>query len=99
MAVSYVEVNPTPIENTSVKKVIVIDVEKAYYVSANEEYVLHDNTLDRYEYDEFTGKPIGQPVLGYSAGTKSCGINYDWDANPRKFYAVLKSTVPENQIF
>ena len=92
-------VNPTLIENTTMKILYLDNVAKAYKITANDGYVLHDNVLDAYEYDEFTGEPIGQPVLGYSAGTKSCDINYDWDENPREFYAVLRSTVPENQIF
>ena len=92
-------VNPTLIENTSMKILYLNNVVKAYKITANNGYVLHDNVLDAYEYDEFTGEPIGQPVLGYSEGTKSCGINYDWDENSRAFYAVLRSSVPENQIF
>lgn len=99
MAVSYVEVNPTPIENTTVRKILIDGVHRGYFINANDGYVLHDNTLDSYDYDEFTGEPIGEPVLGYSEGTKSCGTNYDWGANPREFYSVLRSAVPENQIF
>ena len=92
-------VNPTLIENTTMTILYLDNVAKAYKIKANDGYVLHDNVLDAYEYDEFTGDPIGQPVLGYSEGTKSCGINYDWDENSREFYAVLRSSVPENQIF
>ena len=100
MPITYETVTPTPIENATVQKAFLNGVPRVYYISANDDYVLHDNVLDVYEeFDEITGEPIGEPVLGYSAGTKSCDINYDWDANPREFYAVLKSTVPENQIF
>lgn len=97
---SYEEiVNPTLIENTAMTILYLNDVPKACKITANEGYVLHDNTLDVYEYDEFTGEQIGETMLGYSEGTKSCGINYDWDVNPREFYAVLRNSVPENQIF
>lgn len=100
MPVTYEAVIPAPIENTTVKKAFLNGVATVYYISANDGYVLHDNVLDVYEeFDATTGEPIGEPVLGYSEGTKSCGINYDWDANPREFYAVLRSSVPENQIF
>lgn len=93
-------VNPTLIENATMKILYLDNVAKAYKITANDGYVLHDNVLDVYEeFDAITGEPIGEPVLGYSDDTKSCGINYDWDANPREFYAVLKSSVPENQIF
>ena len=97
---SYEEiVNPTLIENTTIKILYLNDAAKAYKITANDGYVLHDNVLDTVVFDDVTREPTGEVVLGYSAGTKSCGINYDWDANPREFYAVLRSTVPENQIF
>ena len=92
-------VNPTLIENATMTILYLDNVAKAYKIKANDGYVLHDNVLDTVVFDEVTREPIEEVVLGYSAGTKSCDINYDWDANPREFYAVLKSTVPENQIF
>ena len=92
-------VNPTLIENTTMTILYLNNVAIAYKITADDGYVLHDNVLDKTIYDDETDEPTGEVVLGYSAGTKSCGINYDWDANPREFYAVLRSSVPENQIF
>jgi hypothetical protein len=99
MAMSYEEIIPTPIENARVRKILDNGVHKGYYINANEGYVLHDNTLDEIIYDDFTGEPTGEVIRGFSEGTKSCGANYDWEANPREFYAVLRTEVPENQIF
>lgn len=99
MPVIYEDITPTPVENASVKKAILNGVPSSYRIKANDGYVLHDNTLDSPVYDEITGEETGEIILGYSEGTKTCGINYDWNANPREFYAVLRDTVPENQIF
>ena len=99
MPVIYEEVIPTPIENTKVLKGIYNGVHRSYVIGANEGYVLHDNTLDAPEIDENTYEETGNIILGYTVGTTSCAPNYDWTANPREFYAVLRSEVPENQIF
>lgn len=99
MAVTYEEVTPTPIANARVRKALLDGIAKKYYINANVGYVLHDNTLDSPVYDEAAGEETGEIILGYSEGTKTCGIAYDWAANPREFYAVLRSEVPENQIF
>ena len=98
MAVTYEEINPTPIENTTVRKILLDGVHRGHFIDANAGYVLHDKTLDAPEYDPETYEETGNILLGYSDDTKSCGTNYDWDANPREFYAVLRSSVPENQI-
>ena len=98
MAITYEEVTPTPIENATVRKVLRDGVAGSYYIKANDGYVLHDNTLDTNIYDENYENVIGTNP-GYSPGTCSCGINYDWEANPREFYAVLRSEVPADQIF
>ena len=89
MSTIYEDVTPAPIDNVTVKKSIYNGIHKAYTLKANEGYVLHDNTLDIHEYnDDYT--EIIKTTLGYSEGTKTCGANYDWEANPREFYAVKK---------
>lgn len=98
MPVIYEEVTPTPIENTTVKKAILNDVPSSYRIKANDGYVLHDKALDMPIYGEDFVTEIGV-TLGYSAGTCSCGINYDFTENSREFYAVLRTEVPENQIY
>lgn len=86
MAIKFKEITPSPIENTTVKKAILNGVFSSYRISAKEGYKLHDNTLDDFELDE-NGNETDNIILGYSEGTKSCGANYDWDENPREFYA------------
>ena len=97
--ITYEDIIPTLVENTTMRYLVADGVRRTYNIKANEGYVLHDNTLDTTIYDDETDEPTGEVILGYSEGTKSCGINYDWDANPREFYAVLRSSVPENRIF
>ena len=86
MAITYEVVNPSPIENATVRKVFNNGVQGSYYINANEGYVLHDKVLDDVELDD-EGNETGNIILGYSEGTKSCGANYDWAENPREFYA------------
>lgn len=99
MAITYEEINPSPIENATVRQSYRDGVAGSFYINANEGYVLHDNTLDSPVYDEITGEETGNIILGYSEGTKTCRANYDWDANPREFYAVLRDNVPADQIY
>lgn len=87
-------VKPTLIENTTMTILYLNDVASAYKIKASDGYVLHDNTLDSNIYDESYENVIGTNP-GYSVGTCSCGINYDFAANPREFYAVLRTEVPE----
>ena len=97
---AYEDVIPSLIANTTMQKRYIDGVHKQYCITAVDGYVLHDNTLDLYE-DGLTedGEPVGELLLGYSRGTKTCGANYDFTANPREFYAVLESEVPADQIF
>lgn len=88
---AYEPLEPTLIENTTMEKYINSQgVFKAYRITPNEGYVLHDNTLDR--------ETDGVLKLGYSAGTVSCGYNYDFTTNSREFYAVLADSVASDQI-
>lgn len=88
---------PTLIENTTMYKKYIDGIHKGYAITAIDGYVLHDNMGDWTEADEITGEEIVKKA--YYGGTVTCGANYDFVANPREFYAVLESTVPENQIF
>lgn len=97
---AYEAVNPTLIANTTMQKYINNNgVFLAYYITPNDGYVIHDKTLDRYEDYDDDGNPIGDPILGYYPITVTCGANYDFVANPREFYTVLRTEVPENQIY
>lgn len=92
MATIYEIVDPTPIENAIVRRVLFDGIHRIYDIGAVDGYVLHDKSFD-YE-DEF-----GNVIFGYAAGTVSVRWDYDFDVNPRELYAVLASTVPADQIF
>lgn len=72
---------------------------RAYYIRPVDGYVLHSNTLDEIVVDPETLEETGEVILGYTAGTVSVGYNYDFAANSREIYAVLRSSVDENYIF
>lgn len=91
-------VTPTLIENTTMLLGYVNGVARAYEITPNDGYVLHDNLLDMEATDPENGEPTGEIILGYYQGMRSVAASYDFVANPREFYAVLRSTVPEDNI-
>lgn len=98
--VTNVLLTPSLIENTTMYEKYINDVHRGYSITPNEGYVLHDKELDLYEGGlTEDGEPIGELLLGYYGGTRTCGANYDFTANPREFYAVLASEVPADQIY
>lgn len=100
MAIIYSPMAETLLENTSMKLGVdsVTGQPKKYEITPNEGYVLHDNSYDTYaEYDD-EGNGIGEKTLGYRTSSASCSIA-QFNSNYYEFYAVLRSEVPENQIF
>lgn len=97
MTVTYQEVNPSLIENTTMQKRLYDGVHKQYLITPNENYVLHDSRLAT-DID-IDGNPIDPPLAGYTDTTITVSASYDFTANPNNIYAVLRSTVPENQFF
>lgn len=112
MATRYEDIE-TLIPNTTMKKFYINEVFRTYNITPIDGYVLHDNAFDINVYDEMTGEPTGEVLLGYRPTTASCGYNYDFTPvemqtddgqtvtayGSRKFFAKLVSEVPENQIF
>lgn len=96
--IMYTDVVPSLIENTSMKLRTSDGIPTHYTITPNSGYVLHDKGMDEPVLDD-EGNETGEIVLGYRTSTASVGASYDWTENPREFYAVLASTVPENQIF
>lgn len=96
MAVVREDLIPTLIPNTSMQKIIVNGVHTQYGIKANEGYVLHDNSLDEEEINEETYEPTGNIILGFYRGTRTVNYNYNFIANPREFYAILETELPEN---
>lgn len=90
MIITYEDVNPALIENTTMKKKLLDGIFKVYTVKANDGYILHDNKCDIPEYDEETWEETGKIILGFrpSTYTATCAANYDFTANPRGFYAI-----------
>ena len=91
---TYEDVNPTLIENTTMQKRLRNGTHIQYTVTPNDGFVLHDADLD------FTNpEDLEAVVQGYTTGTCSCSASYDFEANPREFFAVLRTSVGEDQIF
>ena len=97
--ITYEAIIPPMIENTNMRKMLADGVHITTRIAPVEGYVLHDNGLDYPAIDEETGMPSTEMVLGYKEGEVSVAANYDFVANPRELYTVLRSSVPENQIF
>lgn len=69
------EPTETKIENATMRKYINKNgVFRAYFITPNEGYKLHDKTLDT------------ETEQGYTTSEVSCGYNYNFDENPREFY-------------
>jgi hypothetical protein len=90
-------VTPTLIENTTMVLGYADGIARGYEITPNAGYVLHDNTLDWTDTDPETFEEVFK--LGFARGTKTCGVNYDFEANPREFYAVPETEIPGDQIF
>lgn len=89
----------TLIENTTMQKFINSSGRHTQYIiTPNSGYVLHDSRLDTPVFDE-NMEETGEVILGYTEGNVSVSVSYDFTANPYNLYAVLRSEVPENQIF
>ena len=95
--ITYEDVNPTLIENTTMRKSFLDGVHRTFVITPVDGYVLHDKARDWTDIDPITGEEV--LYRGYTTGTASCAASYDFTANPREFYAVPESEVPADQIF
>lgn len=96
---SYIEMEPY-FENTTMLAYYNNSNElRAYRITPKEGYVLHTKNFDIPVIDEETGEETGATIPGYTPATISVGYNYNFEENPFEIYAVLRSEVPENQIF
>ena len=93
----------SPIQNTTMQEILRDDVLYMYELVPLSGYVLHDKSSDTYLenveiYNEETGEfeTITKTILGFVSGTTSCIANYDFTANPREFYAVLREDAPKD---
>ena len=98
MAITYEDVIPSLIENTTLQKRLYDGVHRQYLIKAADGYLLHDNRLDWEDFDPETYEPVFK--LGYTRGEKTCAATYDFEANPYEFYtAPDNGEIPDNQIF
>jgi hypothetical protein len=97
MAITYENVIPTLIENTTMQMRRSDGVATNYTITPVSGFVLHDKGRDWPDEDPETGEETIK--LGFTRGTATCGANYDFTANPREFYAVPENEVPADQIF
>ena len=95
--ITYENVNPTLIANTTMVKGLVDGVHKNYRITPVDGYVIHDNTRDYTDLDPETMEEVLK--LGFTRGTVSCAANYNFVTNPREFYAAPENDVPSDQIF
>lgn len=90
--ITYEDAAPSLIKNTMMQKLLRDGVHQVYNIAPVNGYVLHDNAGDWED-------PEGNKHLAYYVDECSCGANYDFEANPREFYAVPADSVPADQIF
>lgn len=103
--ITYEDVVPSLIENTSIQKGFVDGVHRTYIITPNGGYILHDKendvVLENVEiYNEDTGEfeIVNKTILGFVSGNTSCSAGYDFTANPREFYTILRTDVPEDAV-
>lgn len=111
MVITYEDVNPTLIPNTTMKKTLRDGVHTNYRIQPNEGYVIHDKARDMVDLDPDTMEETLK--RGYTTTYASCGANYAFtpvtiaDENgvtftaygSREFAARLATDVPADQIF
>lgn len=96
MASVYETMVTSLIKNAVMQKVYVDGAHRVYTITPAEGYVLHDSVRDWTENPGTLEETFKQ---GFTRATASCAANYDFTANPREFYAVLRDSVPADQIF
>ena len=88
MIITHKIITPSLVPNATTQLNLRDGLPSSYYIIPNEGYVLHDKERDTPEYDEEAMSETGNIILGYAKKIVSCSVNYDFEANPREFYAV-----------
>lgn len=91
MSVRREKIKSSLIANTIMQKIYVDEECRQCGITPNEGYVLHDKNLDYYTEFDAGGNGIGEIISGFCTGETTVRYDYDFDANPREFYAVLKT--------
>ena len=87
MTITYEDVIPSLIPNTTMVKGIVDGVHRNYRITPIEGYVLHDNVADGFDLKTETVVPR------FSTGMCSCGKNYDFSPTTKELVDVNGNTV------
>lgn len=69
-----------------------------YDIAPLEEYVLHNSSLDVYEFDPEAQEQGELISHGYSPSSCSVESDYDFDANPYEIYAIKRDAVSEDGV-
>ena len=85
---THIKLDNSFIPNTNMEIILIDDIETAYTITPKEGYKLHAKELDSYGFDEESMTETDEFVPGFTTGTKTCHINYDFEVNLREFYAV-----------
>ena len=76
------------ITNTTMKKYTTDEgKELSIWITPKKGYELHDKNYDTPVIDEATGIETGEITEGFRISTATVSIDYDFDKNPREFYA------------
>ena len=67
-------------------------------ITPNEGYLLHDKLYDEPVMDEVIMEETGKVILGFRKSTATVPVNYDFELNPRQFYAVLETEKPSEPV-
>lgn len=89
----YKDISPAPIENTVMTAVHRDGVHMVTRILPMPGFVLHDKAGD------WENPETREKFEAYYTGICSCGADYDFESNPREFFAVREETVPKEQIF
>lgn len=93
------------IPNTTMKELLKDGELYKYRIFPVEGYILHDKENDTVlEGVEIMNKETGEieivnkTILGFVSGSTSCGLNYDFVANHREFYTILREDAPADAV-
>lgn len=90
MNFSYENLEKTLVENTTMKTMFRDGVPYQYLITPNKDYVLHETG---YDYPDMNNPEIKHK--GYTTGTITVPVDYDFETNDREIYAVLRSEAKE----
>ena len=86
---THTKISKSLIPNADMEIISIDGVSASYSIAPKEGYKLHAKELDSFEFDEEAMAETDRIIPGFTTGTKTCHISYDFEENPREFYAIL----------